>query len=196
LFSASQDDGVTQPANLDNSKYSNPANTGQGIKSEGPKAEIGKMDANPSKLDPEPDAKSETSYDPLFDDDELEVENGQTHAPNSESTLSVPKVEGVTPATETTDLPAIQATTLSKKPTIPLLDSATYGEYSMDILLAASIDGQVVLWDRRAHNSRGVGRLEMGEKCPPWCLSVSRLRFRLMLPGLYNYNYCTGLLVV
>ncbi|KAF8522259.1 WD40 repeat-like protein [Hysterangium stoloniferum] len=159
LYSTSQDDG---PANLNNSNSTNPANTGRDGNTDGAKDEIS------SAAVPEPDAKSEASYDPLFDG-EPEVENEQAGMPKSESTLSVP---GVTPATAVAKLPATAGIVpQSKKPTIPLLDPVTYGEFSMDILLAASIDGQVVLWDRRAQSSRGVGRLEMGEKCPPWCLS-------------------------
>jgi len=168
LFSPSQDDGTSMSVNLNNSNSTNPANTGRDLKSDGPKDEINKVESTA----PEPDAKSEASYDPLFDD-EPEVENEQASMPKSESTLSVPKVDGVTPATPVAKPPVTAGIVVqSKKPMIPLLDPVTYGEFSMDILLAASIDGQVVLWDRRARNSRGVGRLEMGEKCPPWCLSA------------------------
>ncbi|KDQ11704.1 hypothetical protein BOTBODRAFT_135510 [Botryobasidium botryosum FD-172 SS1] len=59
---------------------------------------------------------------------------------------------------------------------LPLLDPVTYASYSRDILLTACIDGQVVLWDRRApavsQGRPGVGRLELGERCPPWCVSA------------------------
>jgi len=40
--------------------------------------------------------------------------------------------------------------------------------------MTAAMDGQVVLWDCRAASGAGygVGRLWMGEKTPPWCLSA------------------------
>ncbi|GJJ12113.1 hypothetical protein Clacol_006354 [Clathrus columnatus] len=137
----------------------------------------------------ETETKSEASYDPLFD--EPEPENGQQRDQGSQrpvesqqyqhhlstkeendSVLSLPRPNSEVPAVP--KLPAVQAglVPLSKKAAIPPLDPATYSKYSTDILLVASIDGQVVLWDRRAHPTRGVGRLEMSERCPPWCLSA------------------------
>ncbi|KAG8902961.1 Transcription factor spt8 [Tulasnella sp. 403] len=52
-------------------------------------------------------------------------------------------------------------------------DSSLFGdeEVSMDVVMTAQIDGQVLLWDRRV-GTRTM-RLEMGEKSPPWCVSVS-----------------------
>lgn len=44
---------------------------------------------------------------------------------------------------------------------------------SPDLLMTAYIDGQVLLWDRRAPPQSKPLRLEMGEKSPPWCVSVS-----------------------
>lgn len=44
---------------------------------------------------------------------------------------------------------------------------------SGDVLMTAYIDGQVLLWDRRAGGGKPSVRLEMGEKSPPWCVSVS-----------------------
>jgi transcriptional activator SPT8 len=55
----------------------------------------------------------------------------------------------------------------------PLLEPMGYQSYSPDLLMTAFVDGQVVLWDRRVSSpGRGVGRLWMSEKTPPWCLSV------------------------
>jgi len=116
----------------------------------------------------EPDAKSEASYDPLFDDEpEPRPKKQELALPTAANT------NGVAPAPGAPKLPSVQAGLVPplKKHSIPLLDPVIYSDFSSDILLAASIDGQVVLWDRRAQNR--VGRLEMGEKCPPWCLSVS-----------------------
>ena len=56
----------------------------------------------------------------------------------------------------------------------PLLDRNGYSNFSSDLLMTAYVDGQVILWDRRVSSpGRGVGRLWMSEKTPPWCLSVS-----------------------
>lgn len=55
----------------------------------------------------------------------------------------------------------------------PLLEPIGYQGYSPDLLMTAFVDGQVVLWDCRVSSpGRGVGRLWMSEKTPPWCLSV------------------------
>ncbi|TFK29991.1 WD40 repeat-like protein [Coprinopsis marcescibilis] len=55
----------------------------------------------------------------------------------------------------------------------PLLDYNSYQSYSGDLLMTAYYEGQVVLWDRRVSNAgRGVGRLWMSDKTPPWCLSA------------------------
>ena len=51
----------------------------------------------------------------------------------------------------------------------------SYADYSPDMLLTASIDGQVVIWDRRQRER--AGRLDMGDRCPPWCISVRRYSF-------------------
>lgn len=58
---------------------------------------------------------------------------------------------------------------------IPTLDPETYERYSHNILMTAAIDGQITIWDRRVAGSApgsGVGRLDIPEKTPPWCVSV------------------------
>lgn len=56
----------------------------------------------------------------------------------------------------------------------PILELTSYAAFSPDMLMTASIDGQVILWDKRNHTpGKGVGRLWLSEKTPPWCLSVS-----------------------
>ena len=41
------------------------------------------------------------------------------------------------------------------------------------VLMTASIDGQVILWDTRVNApGYGVGRLWMSERTPPWCVSA------------------------
>lgn len=170
MFSTSQETGSIPPESLAvESNLQGREDNDENVPTKPPEAET--------------DVKSEASYDPLFD--EPEPENGrqpeqlpqqqeQQQVPTKEDnslSLPLPKFNEVSTMPK---LPAVQAglVPLSKKAVIPLLDPVTYSEYSTDILLAASVDGQVVLWDRRARSHRGVGRLEMSEKCPPWCLSV------------------------
>ncbi|GLB34897.1 putative WD40 repeats [Lyophyllum shimeji] len=107
------------------------------------------------------DAKSDASFDPLFDD--------EADAPDH------PKVDGAlqNPQTQYNAPRATQSQSLAPKNAPPLLDPASYATFSPDLLLTASIDGQVILWDRRANTpGSGVGRLWMSEKTPPWCLSA------------------------
>jgi transcriptional activator SPT8 len=45
--------------------------------------------------------------------------------------------------------------------------------------MTAAIDGQIILWDKRVNTvGKGVGRLWMSEKTPPWCLSVNGFLFQ------------------
>ncbi|WVQ68267.1 uncharacterized protein L199_006474 [Kwoniella botswanensis] len=59
---------------------------------------------------------------------------------------------------------------------IPLLSHTSYKAFSEDVLLTSSMDGQVVLIDRRVPPNEGtgvgVGRLMPGERAPPWCMSA------------------------
>lgn len=55
---------------------------------------------------------------------------------------------------------------------IPLLTRTTYGEFSNDVMMTSTMDGQVTLMDRRVPDNGRVGRLLAGEKAPPWCMSA------------------------
>ncbi|KIY43377.1 WD40 repeat-like protein, partial [Fistulina hepatica ATCC 64428] len=64
----------------------------------------------------------------------------------------------------------------------PVLTSSSYRDFSPDILMTAGIDGQIILWDKRVPNPgrdtttdqwKGVGRLWLSEKTPPWCMSAT-----------------------
>jgi transcriptional activator SPT8 len=59
---------------------------------------------------------------------------------------------------------------------IPILSPADFRAFSDDIFLTSSMDGQVVLIDRRVPDyggsNGGVGRLQPSEKAPPWCMSA------------------------
>jgi transcriptional activator SPT8 len=115
------------------------------------------------------DAHSDASFDPLFDDDPEEPPHSLSTIP-TESKLAMPggtqTQHPLPPPRPTTSIPP-------PKNAPPLLDPTSYSTYSPELLLTASIDGQVILWDRRVQTSgTGVGRLGMSEKTPPWCLSV------------------------
>ena len=48
------------------------------------------------------------------------------------------------------------------------------GLFLPDLLMTTFTDGQFIIWNRRVQTSRkGIGRLWVNEKTPPWCLSVS-----------------------
>lgn len=133
------------------------------------------------------DAKSDASFDPLFDGDDADDANTMEAEPTNpdlipfESKIAMPGQQNFTqpvPASASAPAPAPAprptVTVAPPKNAPPLLDPLNYATFSPDLLLTASIDGQVILWDRRAHTpGRGVGRLWLSEKTPPWCLSVS-----------------------
>ncbi|KAI0065390.1 WD40 repeat-like protein [Artomyces pyxidatus] len=145
--------------------------------------------------EPDVDAKSEASLDSLFGDEpdaEGEPDNsplspaGQaTSRPVSQPTLSVP-TSGPGPTLQlpsATPLSSVNATSAPRpvsspapvpKNAPPILDPTTYNSFSSDVLMTAAVDGQVVLWDCRVASGagRGVGRLWMSDKTPPWCLSA------------------------
>ena len=141
------------------------------------------------------DVRSDASFDPLFDDVPEETPHSHSAIP-TESKLAMP---GSTTQPQTSLLPPRPTTTFIPPPknAPPLLDFASYSTYSPELLLTASIDGQVILWDRRVQTSgSGVGRLWMSEKTPPWCLSVQSLLV-FQCPYKYSLLACvfSGLLV-
>ncbi|KAG6331698.1 hypothetical protein ID866_7389, partial [Astraeus odoratus] len=142
----------------------------------------------------ETDAKSDTSFDPLFDDepdadgqvDDTSLMDGgdanQAVNPQKEGVpmsghvgLAVPDATPSFPNQQPQ-----QAVRLSQGSAIappknapPLLSPENSATFSPDILMIAAIDGQIMLWDKRVDSpGRGVGRMWMSEKTPPWCVSV------------------------
>lgn len=113
------------------------------------------------------DARSDASFDTLFDDAPEDPPKPQTN--DSRNVVSdIPQPPGRPP-------PSIKPPPQGAP---PLLDPAEYSSYSPELLMTAFIDGQVILWDRRANSSgKGVGRLWMSDKTPPWCLSVCIILF-------------------
>ncbi|KAA1471108.1 WD40 repeat-like protein [Dentipellis sp. KUC8613] len=136
----------------------------------------------------ESDAKSDTSYDPLFDD-EPDAEGEPDTSPPSplnqagtefgaggSNALHLPTSgPASTPFGSTPAAKAPTAAAPAPKNAPPVLDSVSYATFSPDIMLTAAMDGQVILWDCRVADpspGHGVGRLWMSEKTPPWCLSA------------------------
>lgn len=114
------------------------------------------------------DARSDASFDPLFDD---VPEESLPASSRSETKLAMPGSSN-SQQTQTTSR-GISTTIPPPKGAPPLFDPASYSNSSPELLLTAFIDGQVILWDRRVQShGRGVGRLWMSEKTPPWCLSA------------------------
>ena len=150
-------------------------------------------------------------YDPLFDDDDADAAgspalpdpepkiNGQK-PPHLDLALPTSKQNGTVPdgppqsATGSgagslfSGMPTPSASRPSAAANIPLLSPATYKAFSDDVLLASSMDGQVSLIDRRVQGDGLVGRLQPGDKAPPWCMSVSLHHLfhecTLLTPGL------------
>lgn len=150
-------------------------------------------------MPPDDDVKSDNSYDPLFDDEpdadgEPDNDDGSSMTPSQlqanvsydQSTLAMPAYgsyqNGNTTPAPVPTAPVVQqqqqrnvstATYAAPKNAPPILDPVTYSMFSPDILMTASVDGQIILWDQRVHSAgHGVGRLWAAEKTPPWCVSV------------------------
>lgn len=136
------------------------------------------------------DAKSEMSYDPLFDDESdadgepnsgTKTQTQESHGLSVPSSHSDPSIFAVPsqPMPQPTGR-LVSSSVAAPKNAPPLLDPVGYSTFSPDVLMTASIDGQVILWDKRVNTpKKGVGRLEMSEKTPPWCVSVSpEIRYR------------------
>lgn len=145
------------------------------------------QDSMPQPMLIDSDAHSDASFDPLFDDDPEEGSQAQSTL-TTESKLAMPGgTQPQHPLPQPPLPPPRPATTFIPPPknAPPLLDPTSYSTYSSELLLTASIDGQVILWDRRVQTSgTGVGRLWMSEKTPPWCLSV-----RFFLSYAVNQKY-------
>ncbi|KAH9043126.1 WD40 repeat-like protein [Lactarius pseudohatsudake] len=126
------------------------------------------------------DADAHSEADSLFGDEpdaEGEPDNTSPEGASSAPPLSVPSAGPPHPlsaplAVQSPKPPPIPAPAPKNAP--PILDAASFGAFSPDIIMTAAMDGQVVLWDCRVPSGAGygVGRLWMSEKTPPWCLSA------------------------
>ncbi|KAI0082645.1 WD40 repeat-like protein [Panus rudis PR-1116 ss-1] len=128
------------------------------------------------------DAKSNASFDTLFGDGpdadgeaETEQDRGsqqpqQTTYPGSSSSV---QPQYTMPRQQQSARVVSGTAALAPKNAPPILDPDTYSRFSPDVLMVASIDGQIVLWDKRINSPGwGVGRLWLSEKTPPWCVSA------------------------
>jgi transcriptional activator SPT8 len=98
---------------------------------------------------------ADEDYDPLFDDPELDasadLDQGTGAGGRGASSMS------------------------AWRSAVPTLHPESYERYSHNILMTAAIDGQITIWDRRVAGSTpgsGVGKLDIPDKTPPWCVSV------------------------
>lgn len=126
----------------------------------------------------EDDSKSDASFDPLFDDEPDADGEGETDTgsqpPQSATQGSYLGQTSQSQPPQQMFQPPRGPPALAPKNAPPVLDAMSYTTYSPDVVMIASIDGQIVLWDKRVNTpGRGVGRLWMSEKTPPWCVSVS-----------------------
>lgn len=126
-----------------------------------------------SSLD-QTDAKSDASFDPLFDDDPLFNEDAVDRAPRAQDAPSRGQQPNAAANADTAQAkPQPPRAAAAPRNAPPLLEQTSYTSYSPDMLMTVYIDGQIVLWDKRVHSpGTGVGRLWMSERTPPWCLSV------------------------
>ncbi len=111
----------------------------------------------------EEDARSDNSYDPLFDEPDADGEGDGSGAHASQALFG-----------QQHNGQNLGRGAIAPKGAPPVLDHQTYAAFSPDMLMTAHVDGQVILWDQRVHSpDKGVGRLWLSEKTPPWCMSVS-----------------------
>ncbi|KAI9571332.1 WD40-repeat-containing domain protein [Boletus coccyginus] len=138
----------------------------------------------------ESDAKSDTSFDPLFDDepdpdgegDHQPAPDGgvgqgkifkESTAPDGHVGYGVPDAGGSEPTSQSQAVRSSQSSVAPPKNAPPLLNAENSTTFSPDILMVSAIDGQIMLWDKRANTpGKGVGRLWLSEKTPPWCVSA------------------------
>lgn len=139
----------------------------------------------------ESDAKSDTSFDPLFDDEpdpdgegdnhsapdggvgQAKISHRESAAPDGHMGLAVPDAGASDPTWQAQAIRSSQSSVAPPKNAPPLLSAENSTTFSPDVLMVSAIDGQVMLWDKRANTpGKGVGRLWLSEKTPPWCVSV------------------------
>jgi hypothetical protein len=130
------------------------------------------------------DVKSE--YDPLFDDAEGTGDSGPSSgAPTANATQPEAPLQGLSLPGQSASLDGLRTAFAPPPPVVNprkhgalLLDAAKYANFSKDVLMTATFDGSILLWDRREAGK--VGRLE-NDRAPPWCLAVRARRLSLAI---------------
>ncbi|KIM58865.1 hypothetical protein SCLCIDRAFT_1218211 [Scleroderma citrinum Foug A] len=139
------------------------------------------------------DTKSDTSFDPLFDDEpdaDGEIDDHSPKDGGSANQAVLAPQNATAPMSGPVGIAVPDASSFNQeiKPVArlsqgcgvappknapPLLSSDNSATFSPDILMIAAIDGQIMLWDKRVSSpGKGVGRMWMSEKTPPWCVSA------------------------
>jgi transcriptional activator SPT8 len=110
------------------------------------------------------EAEADDGFDPLFDDEPDDAN------PSADPLQPDPLFPDTNSAMHTEADGTAQFA--SQSTSVLSLGTANFATFSPDILMTTRIDGQILLWDRRVNSpGQGVGRLELVEKCPPWCVS-------------------------
>lgn len=127
---------------------------------------------------------SPDSYGSLFGDEEEEEGGAKKQekpkpaepapaVPSAQPSKLLPSQVKVVPAPPSR--PGILSAGLKGQPRVglPPLAPETYRQFSDDVMLVASMDGEVALHDKRVESTL-VGKLEGSLKSGPWCMSASR----------------------
>ena len=151
------------------------------------------------------DAESENSYDPLFDDEgdgqdanveDANVEVDADGVDNNLNTMTAPSaglsLPGLTlPTAAASPKPqaktAVNAPAAAKLPEVDRVSLPSFGDASLpqlggDVFLSAALDGECLIWDRRAA-TKEVRQLDIPKASRPWSISVSVI---LDLPLIMN----------
>jgi hypothetical protein len=128
---------------------------------------------------------SPDSYGSLFGDEEEEEGGAKKQekpkpaepapvVPSAQPSKLLPSL--VTAVSAPSSRPGILSAGLKGQPRVglPPLAPETYRQFSDDVMLVASMDGEVALHDKRIESTL-VGKLEGSLKSGPWCMSASRL---------------------
>ncbi|EKM55353.1 uncharacterized protein PHACADRAFT_173464 [Phanerochaete carnosa HHB-10118-sp] len=165
------------PSWIDESKYaSGPPMGSNMLKQEDvPETMIQDEPLSEAKYTIQQDDDEKSDFDPLFDDpdadgDSIMQTNTQPPAQPNGLVNSSAASANVQPQPQQPRQPVVWGNAPNAP---PVLDPVAYSCFSPDVLMTAAIDGQVMLWDKRVNSpGYGVGRLPMGEKTRPWCVSA------------------------
>ncbi|KAH0827166.1 hypothetical protein J3R83DRAFT_4857 [Lanmaoa asiatica] len=118
----------------------------------------------------ESDAKSDASFDPLFDDEpepdgdgsagRAKISHTESAASSGHVGLAVPDAGASDPTSQAQQAARLsQSSVAPPKNAPPLLSGENSTTFSPDILMISAIDGQIMLWDKRSECRRKGGVL-------------------------------------